>query len=558
MKKRISILLILMAAVISITSCVADPPDVNADNVWSVVDTYTNNISVSTKALIKGEVPEGSGTGNGSSSSDIAYEMPDISNYPLLVKGNGEVDVEIFIPNENNGSTLSDFIKIVAEKFNASGKTSNGKTLSVSVRSLEASLAEDYIHSGIYTPDGYIAPNELYGTLMAANGIEVSLIADKLIGNTMGIAIQKAKYEELKSTYSDVTIKTIVDATKDGKLAVGYTNPTNNPTGLNFVISMLAYFDADNPMSFEATTDFSAFQSAVPLVSYSMEQMKDAVKQNKINAFVVERQAFSGDTELSGGYVYMPFGVRHDNPLYSIGETSEDEKAALEEFANLIKTSEMQAEGANKGFNQDNDYISTVNKYEVGVIKEVINVWKNARANSGEVSVVFVADISGSMSGDKIKNLKTSLINSMPYISEDTRVGLISYSSYVYVDLPIGKFDKTQQEYFAGATEGLYANGGTATNNALLVAAKMLNAEPVGNRKLIIVLSDGHTGSGYSSSITNPILDCTEIPIYTIGYGKNADENELTEIAKLNNGLYNLADLDNIGYLMKTIFNAEA
>lgn len=562
MKRKIAILLALtmLFTCCILSGCdVVEPVEVNSENVWTVLDEYATKIGYKNKDLVKGTVPERGQDNTGENNGpDIMYELPDITNYPVTVKGTGEVNVEIFVPTENNGSSIVKFIEHAATEFNAANITIDGKTVSVSIRTLEATLAEDYILSGAYTPEGYIAANELYGILMNENGIAVSQVADRMVGNTMGIAIQQKKYDELKSAYSDVTIQTIVDATKDGKLGVGYTNPTNNPTGLNFVISMLSYFDANNPMSFEATTDFSAFQSAVPLVSYSMDQMKQAVNNGTINAFVVERQAFSADSDLSNNFVFMPFGVRHDNPLYAVGDVSAEESSVLTKFAEFAQSTEIQKYGNELGFNKDMTYTSTVANYEGSLIKEVLDVWKQAKTSTGGMSVIFVADVSGSMDGEKIKSLQQSLLNGMQYIGEETRVGLITFESNVYVDVPLGEFTTEQQEYFAGAVEKLKANGGTSTNDAIVIANKLLHDEPAENKKLIIVLSDGQTGSGYSLRTVKSLLDATEVPIYTIGYGSNADEAELKEIAGINNGTYIKATTDNIGYLMKTIFEAEA
>lgn len=562
MKRKIAILLALtmLFTCCILSGCeVVEPVEVNSENVWTVLDEYATKIGYKNKDLVKGTVPERGQDNTGENNApDIMYELPDITNYPVTVKGTGEVNVEIFVPTENNGSSIVKFIEHAATEFNAANITIDGKTVSVSIRTLDATLAEDYILSGAYTPEGYIAANELYGILMNENGIAVSQVADRMVGNTMGIAIQQKKYDELKSAYSDVTIQTIVDATKDGKLGVGYTNPTNNPTGLNFVISMLSYFDANNPMSFEATTDFSAFQSAVPLVSYSMDQMKQAVNNGTINAFVVERQAFSADSDLSNNFVFMPFGVRHDNPLYAVGDVSAEESSVLTKFAEFAQSTEIQKYGNELGFNKDMTYTSTVANYEGSLIKEVLDVWKQAKTSTGGMSVIFVADVSGSMDGEKIKSLQQSLLNGMQYIGEETRVGLITFESNVYVDVPLGEFTTEQQEYFAGAVEKLKANGGTSTNDAIVIANKLLHDEPAENKKLIIVLSDGQTGSGYSLGTVKSLLDATEVPIYTIGYGSNADEAELKEIAGINNGTYIKATTDNIGYLMKTIFEAEA
>ena len=74
-----------------------------------------------------------------------------------------------------------------------------------------------------------------------------------------------------------------------------------------------------------------------------------------------------------------------------------------------------------------------------------------------------MTDISGSMDGEPLAALQTSLINSMKYINPENHIGIVSYADDVTVELPIGEFDLEQQTYFKGTVENLYAAGGTAT-----------------------------------------------------------------------------------------------
>ena len=113
-------------------------------------------------------------------------------------------------------------------------------------------------------------------------------------------------------------------------------------------------------------------------------------------------------------------------------------------------------------------------------------------------------------------------------------------------------------EYFVGAVDSWVANGGTATNNALLIALKMLYQEQLANpniKPIVFLLSDGHTESGYSLRSTSEIMDVYDIPIYTIGYEANIDE--LKKIAEINQGAFINATSDDVGYILKTLFDAE-
>lgn len=561
MKRKVIIVAMLLVFSFVLTACTTgmyEAGSITAENALENLNKF--DIDVYYPELVKGEIPEilpdvsGEGENGG-----FMYELPDISNYSLSVKGNGDVNIEIFVPEEDNGSSILDFVIYAAETFNSENHTiPSGERASVSVRSLEASLAEDYILSGAYYPEGYMAANELYGSLMEENGINVSLITPKSIGNTVGLVLKQSKYDELIDKYGNLDIKAIIEANANGDISVGYTNPTNNPTGLNFVISMLSYFDANNPMSMEATTDFSNFQNTVPVVSYSTSQMISAVESGSIDAFVLERQAYENTSSLKDSYVFMSFGVRHDNPIYAIGELNEKESATIQLFSEYLKNDNVQSYGTKLGFNKNETYVSTVGKYSGGMITTVLEFWKNEKASGKQIVAVFIADKSGSMDGRKMEALKESLKTAMQFVGEDCKVGLISYESYVYVDLPIGVFSKEQQEYFVGAVDRLDARGGTATNDALLIATKLINEEKTTNpeiKPIIILLSDGQTYNGYSLSSMEELLDFYDIPMYTIGYEANV--RELESIAAINNGTFIDASSDDISYILKTLFDAE-
>ncbi len=567
MKRKVIAILMLLVLVFTLTGCDSvyfEPGSVTKENLEEMAalapvkvnngSRYNANVEVTDDDIY---VPE-------NNVSEEVYELPSISNYPLDIKGDGEIDVEIFVPYEDNSSKVREYIVYIAKAFNSEdfgGFRVNGKTVSVSVRSLEANLAEEYILNGTYCPDGYIAQNELYGIWMKENGIEVSMVHNRTARNTMGIVIRETEYKKLAEKYGEVTIATIVKAINDGELSIGYLNPTNNPTGLNFVVSMLSYFDASNPMSMEATTDFANFQNAVTSVFYSTSQMKSAVEAGAIDAFVMEHQAFEMDESFETRFVFTPFGVRHDNPLYAVGNVTDEELQVLELFGNFFEDSEVihQSTDGMFGFKlYGDDYVSSVGEYSGNMLSEILSFWKTEKSSGKQIAVIFIADISGSMSGKKLSALKDSLRNAKNYISEQHKVGLMSYHSYVFLDMDLGEFVPMQRAKYDDVIEHWRANGGTATNDALLAALKILHEECKVNpdvKPIIILLSDGYTGNGYSFNSVREVIDVYDIPIYTIGY--EADVEELERIAKINGGAFINATSDDVGYILKTLFNAE-
>jgi Ca-activated chloride channel family protein len=164
------------------------------------------------------------------------------------------------------------------------------------------------------------------------------------------------------------------------------------------------------------------------------------------------------------------------------------------------------------------------------------------------------------MDGEPINQLKSSLINGAQYIGDNVKVGLVSYSDEVTINLPIGKFDLNQRAYFQGAVESLYASGGTASYDAVMVAADMLieaKKESPNAKVMLFLLSDGQVNTGYGLGEISEVVDASNIPVYTIAYGENADANELGNLSSINEAAAINASSEDVIYKIKSLFNSE-
>ena len=190
-------------------------------------------------------------------------ELPEIDKYPLIVDGHGQIDIEIFTSGEKAGSGNDSWLIDCADTFNrANYTTTNGETISLSVRSVSSGLAADYIISNKYLPDLYTPSNELFGEYAMANGGRLELYDSKLVGNTAGLLVKK------DSEYKDV--ESILNAVMDGKINIGYTNPQTSATGLNLLIEILKTFGNNNVSSDTAADAFAKFNNNIPFVVTSM------------------------------------------------------------------------------------------------------------------------------------------------------------------------------------------------------------------------------------------------------------------------------------------------
>lgn len=486
--------------------------------------------------------------------NNLYDELPEISKYPLSVQGNGDIDIEIFTSGEKAGNDTDSFLIEASEKFNNSGIIlDDGRSISISVRSVSSGLGADYIASGKYIPDLYTPSNILFGEYCKANGGNLSVGTDRLVGNTAGILVKKG------SGYKD--IKSVIDDVKAGKLNLGYTNPQTSATGLNLLIEILKVSDSSDMFSDTAVKSFSDFNSNIPYVAYTTQQMRDSASNGSLDAIVSEYQAYINDESLTSIYEFIPFGVRHDNPLYICGAkvNSQDRKEAVNKVIEFLLSDDIQAIASKDGFNANEDYKSDYNTNSSEVSK-ALDVYKKNKDSGKDIIAVFVTDCSGSMDGEPMHQLKESLTNGAKYIGDNNYIGLVSYSDRVYEELQIGQFDLSQRSYFQGAVNNLIANGGTATYDALVIAAKMISEAKVDHpdaKCMIILLSDGCANQGYSLSDVTLGIKESGIPIYTISYGEGADTDQLGKLSQINEAASINADSDDIIYKIKSLFNSQ-
>ncbi len=489
--------------------------------------------------------------------SSLIDELPDISKYPLSVDGNGDIDIEIFSSTEKSSKGTDGWLNEVAENFNSEYFEIDGYRVSVSVRPVASGLSVDYIKSGKYVPEVFTPSNELWGDMIEAEGVDIKLVDESIVSNTAGILVDKDTFSEIESKYGSVSINTVIQATIDGEIAMGYTNPYASSTGLNFLVSALNCFDNTDILSTKAVESFVDFQANVPFVAYTTLQMREAAESGALDAFIMENQTVYNDPSLKN-YKFIPFGVEHNNPVYALGNLTPAQEEVLDMFVDYCKNGESQKLADKYGFNQIKDYKSDIPEIPGTSLISAQKLWKEEKDAGRPVVAVFVADTSGSMDGEPIAQLKRSLINASQYIGEDNSIGLVTYNNDVQINLPIGKFDINHRAYFTGAVEDISPFGSTATFDGVAVAADMLIKAREANpdaKIMMFVLSDGETNVGCSLKDISGIIQALEIPIYTIGYNANLDE--LGKLSAINEAASVNADSDDVVYALKNLFNAQ-
>ena len=482
--------------------------------------------------------------------------LADISTYEMTVEGSGDIDIEIAAATELSSNAPDDWINVVANKFNDSGATVNGKKVSVSIRKIASGEVVTYMVDGGYRPDAFIPSNFAWGEMLNASGINTIKIADRIAGNTAGILMSEEMYNTYTEKYGDVTVSGVLDAAIAGDLIFAYTNPYTSSTGLNILTAMLYAFDPENPLSQTATEKLIAYQQNAPTAAYTTAVLRNSARKGIVDAMVMEEQAYINTPELRS-YVFTPAGIRHDHPVYTFDYVSDEEQQAVELFTAFCLSEENQKLATDKGFNRHEDYAGQDSGLDGAGYLAAQDVWKTNKNGGRPIIAVFVTDVSGSMGGYPLNSLKESLIASATYIGSDNYVGLVSYSDEVFINLDIDKFNNKQRAYFSGAVKGLKANGGTATYDAVTVGMQMLlqKAEEVPDASLMLfVLSDGEQNAGYNLERIKPVVAGLKIPVYCIGYNMS-ETGELKELAEINEAALINADSDDIVNQLRNLFN---
>ncbi|XP_067833880.1 inter-alpha-trypsin inhibitor heavy chain H6-like isoform X2 [Heptranchias perlo] len=164
-------------------------------------------------------------------------------------------------------------------------------------------------------------------------------------------------------------------------------------------------------------------------------------------------------------------------------------------------------------------------------------------------NVVFVIDVSGSMSGTKMAQTKEAMRTILGDLKPDDYFNIITFSSSVKVWKP-GQLIQASPKNIDKAktfTEKMVATGGTNINDAVVAGARALRGESNrgdGDRKrvqLIIFLTDGEANEGVvkPSKIVNNAKEATEgtVSLFSLGFGSGSDFPLLRQLSLENRGV---------------------
>jgi Ca-activated chloride channel family protein len=495
------------------------------------------------------------------SGADLAATLPPLDEFDIVVDSPLPGAVEIWASTEKSGTGSDAWMTEVADAFNREGLTlADGSGAGVDLRRIASGTGYQFIARGQELPDAFSPSNELW-VEMAGEFQTMTEISPSMVSNVAGIVMKNATADELRSTYGDLTPEDLVDAVIAGDLVMGYTDPFASSTGLNFLLTVLnsiAAGDESQLTSPDVASVFEQFQRQVPFVALTTLQMRDSVENDTgtLDTFVMEWQTYTNTDSLQSGFEFIPFGVRHDNPLYAVGELTAAETETLELFAEFAQRPEYRALAEEFGFDPP-EFTPKVVAPSGSTLIDVQNVWKDKKDGGRPVATVFVIDVSGSMEGTRISTLRTAMLSAREFIKPETQVGVVEFNDTAMKRLDIAEFDLNQQGRYAAIAEDLSPFGGTAMYDGIVLGLSMLEEQRAANpdvKPILVVLTDGQTTDGLRFDTVDDMIAGLRIPIYTVGF--EADLDELARVSSLVEAASIDATEDDVEFKIAALFNA--
>ncbi|XP_074318204.1 putative E3 ubiquitin-protein ligase EDA40 [Silene latifolia] len=157
----------------------------------------------------------------------------------------------------------------------------------------------------------------------------------------------------------------------------------------------------------------------------------------------------------------------------------------------------------------------------------------------GGVDIVAVLDVSGSMWGEKLEKLKTSMKFLLKKLDPIDRLSIVTFESTATRLCPLTGMNKNGQDKIEKLIDELDADGGTNISSGLQTALSVLaqRRHRDGRTTAIMLMSDGQDRPS--------TVDVSSVPVYTFGLGRDHDSQLLQDIAsKSDKGTYSIADVE--------------
>jgi Ca-activated chloride channel family protein len=496
------------------------------------------------------------------------------------------------------GSEKKTWLEEQAAAFKASGaKTKSGRPIVVQTQAMGSGEAVQGIVSGTLKPTVFSPASALYVTMLnnawatkTATAKPISPAGEPLVLSPIVVAMWKPMAEALGWPGKSIGWNDLLKVNGNpkgwgalghpewGRFKLGHTHPEYSNSGLQAILAE-AYAGAKKTRGLTAL-DLDRKDTVAKLT----EIEQTIVHYGKSTGFFSDKMLARGPSYLSAAVLYEnlviesyakptstfpivavyptegTFWSDHPYAVLDADWVGAEEREGAKAFLDFLKARPAQERALALGFRPADPTIAigapvdaahgvdakqpqTLLEVPSGaVLEKLIAVWQTAKKAS---DVIMVFDISGSMSGKPLAEAKQGAKAFLGTLHERDDVSLIFFNGNVFPTLGPKKLGSSRAE-FEAKIDSQIADGNTALYDAVAQAydtAKKRAEKSPAAIHAVMVMTDGRDEG---STLKLPDLtkrfastdgeSASEVKIFTIAYGDQADPAILAQIAEAAKG----------------------
>jgi len=182
----------------------------------------------------------------------------------------------------------------------------------------------------------------------------------------------------------------------------------------------------------------------------------------------------------------------------------------------------------------------------VETLLAVSDLWQSARKN---INLVMMIDVSGSMRGAKIDNVRTAAVQFMQQMGDNDFLTLMTFSDKLRVLIEHKKVSEARTEAVRQVT-AIQASGNTSLYDAIGTAAGLIKKSTnSATTNAMVVLTDGQDTSSSKYTMNQQLVEtaaANNTTVFTIAYGEDADQDVLMKLASQGRGNFYVGTAANI------------
>lgn len=483
-------------------------------------------------------------------------------------------------------SSLASWLNPAIDLFNeAELETADGKTVYAVLDTNDSGQAVADIAEGTANPDLWIPEEEVWASVLRDQGNgNYSADCESLATSPLVVAMWRSAAESLGwpglplgwldigSLAADPSAWAYYSGGAYGdSLRLGHTHPGLSGSGASTLLALVqaaqsktdsvTVEDVEQPI---VQASVSAFEAAVSWFSSSTENLSQTMAERG-DQFLGAAVMYENDVVSSGNGELVPiyplegtFVATH--PACINNAAGAENKEAAQIFRDYLLAGEAQELAVAYGLRPVNpdtaittplDAANGVDLNEpklrfdspsVETVYAAQALWQSARK---DVNLVMLLDVSGSMSGNKIENMREAAVQFVQQMGDDDYLTIIAFSDYLPVIVDHQQIGPARDQIIS-AIEDLDAVGDTALYDAIGRGAMIIDeTKSPDTANALVVLTDGQdtysTMYGFDQSLMDMAAE-NDTTVFAIAYGNDADRNVLSQLAFGANGNFFLGD----------------